>query len=341
MSTELKTITAYDEFRSEVESAKDNCNFIPDMATDEGYEKSKRVALDAGKILTAVEKTRKELKSESLAYGKMVDSEAKLIVEEIQAFQLPHKDAYKELDNLKKEREANRKAELEERVRVIRELPEAMADSDSEGIKMALESLATEECLDFYEYATPALLARNNSKEALSKMFADKLQSEKDAIELAELRKKQAEQEQKDRDERIAKEASEKADREAADAKAAEQKAIEQAAEAVRQREASEAQAKIDAELAEERRVEAERQAKANTEAAAKAATEEAERVQKEKEDFIASETAKKEANNKHVGKIRGESKDCLIALGVDEKMAKKIILAIHNKDIKNVSISY
>lgn len=341
MTTELKTITAYDDFRTEVEEAKNSCNFIPDMSTDDGYDKSKRVALDAGKILTAVEKTRKELKSESLEYGRMVDSEAKLIVEEIQAFQLPHKDAYKELDNLKKEREANRKANLEERVRVIRELPEAMADSDSEGIKMALESLATEECLDFYEYATPALLARNNSKEALSAMFATKLQQEKDAVELEELRKKQAEQELKDRDERIAKEASEKAEREAADARAAEQKAIDQAAEAVRQREASEKQAQIDAELTEERRVEAEKKAELDKEAAAEEAKQYQIALQKQKEDYEAAETARNEANKRHVGKIRGESKDCLIALGVDEKMAKKIILAIHNKDIKNISISY
>ncbi len=341
MSTELKTVAAYDEFRASMATARDACNFLADMTTTEGYEKSKRVALDGRKIINNVENKRKELKKKSLDEGRLIDSEAKSIIAEIEEFQLPHQEAYKELDKLKKERVQQLKDALNERVRVIRELPEAMADSDSDGVKMALESLQVEECLDFYELTAEALKARNASKEALSKMFADKLKQEKDAVELAELRKKQAKQEQKDRDERIAKEASEKAEREAKAAKDAEQKAIEQAAEAVRQREASEKQAQIDADLAEERRVESERQAAIDVEAAAKAATEEAERVQKSKEDAEAAETARNEANKKHVGKIRGEAKECLIALGVDEKMAKKIILAIHTKNIDNISISY
>ncbi len=43
----------------------------------------------------------------------------------IEAFQLPHKDAYKELDTLRKQRDIDRKEALSERVRVIRELPES------------------------------------------------------------------------------------------------------------------------------------------------------------------------------------------------------------------------
>lgn len=337
----MKDVQIYGEFDAKIAEVKDACNFLPDVSTDEGYEKSKRVALDVGKILTAIEKKRVEEKSESLAKGKRIDSEAKVLKTKLQEFQLPHKDAYKELDGLKKEREQRRKDELEERVRVIRELPEAMADSDSSGVKMALESLATEECLDFYEYATPALLARNASKEALSKMFADKLQSEKDAVELEELRKKQAEQELKDRDERVAKEAAAEADRKTDAAKEAEQKAIENAAEAVRQREAVEVQAKLDAEEAEKTLALAGAIAKKQAETAAINAHNKAILEQQQKEDAEAAEIARNEANKKHVGKIRGEAKDCLMSLGVDEKLAKKIIMAIHNEAIKNISISY
>ena len=350
--TELKTVTAYDDFRAKIAEVKDTCNFLPDVSTDDGYAKSKRVSLDVGKILTSVEKTRKELKAESLERGRMIDSEAKLIVKELEEFQLPHKEAYKELDNLKKEREANRKAELDERVRVIRELPEAMADSDSEGVKMALESLQVEECLDFYEFTQEALKARNASRNALAKMFADKLQAEKDAKELAELRKKQAEQEQKDREDAIAKQAAEKAEAEAAAAKAAEQAAIEQAAEAVKQREAAEAQAAKDAEAAEARRIEtekqaeidkaaAESQAKIYAENAAKAAKAQAEAEQKAKELAELEATEKREANKRHVGGIRKAAKESLMALDIDEALAKKIVMAINDGEIANVSISY
>ena len=338
---ELKEVQIYGEFDANIAEVKDACNFIPDVTTTEGYEKSKRVSLDVGKILTAVEKKRKEEKSESLAYGKKVDSEAKSLVAKLEAFQIPHKEAYKELDNLKKEREVNRKAELEERVRVMRELPISMADSDSTGIQMALETLNSDECLDFYEYANEALKARNASKIALGTMFADTLKQEKEAVELAELRKKQAEQDQKDRDERIAKEAAAKAELEAADAKAAEQKAIEQAALAVSQREAAEKQAKVEAEQAEANRIEAEKQAKIDADNAAENARLAQVKLQQDKEAAEAAETARLEANKKHVGKIRGEAKVSIMALGIDEVTAKKVVLAIAKGEIANVSISY
>lgn len=321
--SELKEVQIYGEFEAKIAEVKEACNFLPDVSTDEGYEKSKRVSLDVGKILTAVEAKRVEEKSESLAYGKKVDSEAKALVAKLVAFQIPHKEAYKELDSLNKEREQRLKDELEERVRVIRELPEAMRDSDSTGVKMALESLQVEECLDFYGLTQQALIARNASKIALSAMFSTKLQQEKDAVELAILRKKQTEQDQKDHDERIAKEASEKAERKAEEAKKAELAAVEAAAEAVRQREAAAVQAQIDIDKAAEK------------------ATQEQIRLQKEKEAAEAAEIARKEANKRHVGKIRGETKDCLIALGIDEAMAIKVVLAIHNKKIKNISINY
>lgn len=341
MTDQIKTVTAYDDFRAQLAGVKDTCNFIPNVSTDDGYAKSKRISLDVGKILTAVEKTRKELKSESLAFGKMIDAEAKGIVAELESFQLPHKDAYKELDGLKKEREANRKAELDERVRVIRELPEAMADSDSEGVKMALESLQVEECLDFYEYTAEALKARNASKEKLSAMFAEKLQQEKDAAELVKLREKQAEQDQKDRDERIAKEASEKADKAAAAAKEAEQRAIDQAALAVRLREEAESRATLEAEQAQRDKAEARRESDQAIIDAAQAAREKAELVQRDKEAREKADREKREANTKHIGKIRKEAKEAIMKLGGDEALAKSIVMAISNGIIPNVVINY
>lgn len=292
-------VTEYDEFREKLEVVRDSCNFLPDVTTDEGYAKSKRVALDVGKVLTSLEARRKELKSEYLEKGRMVDSEAKGIAETLADFQLPHKEAYKELDNLKKQREQERKDRLEERVRVIRELPDSMRDSDSEGIKMALDSLLVEECEDFYEYTQQALLARNASKEALSTMFAAALNREKEAAELEKLRKESAEREKKDREDRIAKEAADKATQEA-EAKA--EVRTEKAAE--------------DARLAEVARV-----------------------VQETEQLRIAAETRK--ANKRHVGKIRGEAKHAIMALGIAEKDAKAIVLAIHNNAVPNVSIKY
>ena len=110
--------------------------------------------------------------------------------------------------------------------------------------------------------------------------------------------------------------------------------------------------AKLKAEESEKARVESEKQAKLaaiEAEKAAKARAEEAAKVAKQyeidKQEAIkkqeAEELAKREANQKHIGKIRGDAKADLMSFGVDEKTAKGIILAISNGKIKNVSIQY
>jgi hypothetical protein len=352
MSEQMKSVGHYDEFRANIAEIKEYSDFLPDVSNTEGYTKSKRVALDVGKILTAVEKKRKELKADSIATGKAIDGEAKTIAAELECFQLPHKQAYKELDDLKKEREQRRKENLQRRVDDMRSTPGLMRDMDSDAVACALADLKAEECLDFYEFTAQALNARNDSQKQLSEMYAVKLKSEQQAVELAELREKQAAQDQKDHDERIAREASEQAEAQADAARQAEQKAIEQAAEAVKQREAVEKQSLIDAEQAKQREVEAASQSKIDAEKAAakakinaenatkKALADERERQRIEQEK-AAFEVAKREANTKHIGKIRCEAKESIMSLGIAEDVAKKLVLAIHNKKIKNVSISY
>ena len=323
-------ITEYDEIRAKLDEVKDAANFIPDVTTDEGYTKSKRVSLDVGKLLTALDKARKDKKAHYLEGGRQVDSQAKSIREELEQYQEPHKLAYKELDNLKKEREAARKAELESRVSEIAALPDNMRESHSDEIKMALESLQVEECLDFYEYTEQALKARNASKTALSEMFAAKLKAEAEAEELERLRKESEARAIKDREEAIKKEASAKADREKAEAVEREQlaKAGQIAAE----------EAKI---AAEKRAIEAEKQAKIDADNAAEAARLAEVARQAQEAERVAAEEAKREANKKHVGNIRREAKEALIALGLNEKQAKEVVLAINSGGVPHVKINY
>lgn len=334
-------ITEYDEVRAKLDEVKDACGFIPDVSTDEGYSKSKRVALDVGKLLTSLEKTRKEKKAYFIDGGKEVDIQAKSIKQELEGFQLPHKEAYKELDNIKKEREAARKQELEDRVAQIRDLPEQMRDGSSGDVKMALESLQQEECLDFYEYATPALKARNESREALAKMFGDKLKAEDEARELDKLRAEKEARDKADHEESIRREASAKADKAKADAiereqaakqaqidaeaaqVQAERRAIDQAKQAEKDAKAAAKQAKLNAEVAAE-----------NARLAEVARQEEAKRLEQ-------AEVDKREANKKHVGNIRREAKEALMALGLSEKQSKDVVLAINSDSIPHVKITY
>lgn len=298
-------ITEYDEIRAKIDTIKDACNFIPDVTTKEGYEKSKRVSLDVGKVLTSLEKKRKEKKAYFIEGGKEVDSQAKLIASMLAELQLPHKEAYQELDKAKKEREKARVNALESRVEIMRSLAESMADSHSSEVLSAMEQMNSEECLDFFEFTQEALKARNKARSELSDLYTVKLKAEKDAAELEELRKLQAEREQKEREDAIRAEAAEKANK-----------------------------AKIEAE---ERAAKAEIDAK---NAAENARIAEIERVKRE-EEALEADRVKRESDKKHIGNVRREAKESLMDVGLSEEQAKSVVLAIHAGKILNVSISY
>lgn len=199
-------IVEYDKIREGLNAVKDACNFIPDASTKDGYDKSKRIALDHGKLLTDLEKIRKERKSYWLEGGKQVDSQAKAIKTELEQYIFPHKEAYKAIDSAKKQREQDRKDDLEARVLFIRELPEKLIDSSSSEVRAAIEDLSNEECLDFYEYTEHALKARNASREALSELFSRALKYESEQEELAKLRKESEERNRIESEERIKRE---------------------------------------------------------------------------------------------------------------------------------------
>lgn len=335
-------IVEYDEFRAKLDEVKDACNFIPDVTTDDGYNKSKRVSLDVGKLITAIEKTRKEKKSYFLEGGREVDKQAKSIVSELEAFQLPHKEAYKELDNLKKEREAQRKADLERRVEYIRTLADNLAESHSSEIMNAMNAMQSEECEGFQEYTEHALKARNQARKDLSALYQKTLKAEQDAAELEKLRKLAEEKAQQEREENIKREA-------AAKAEAEKEAAIKREHEA-KERELAAEQAKIEAE---KRAIEAEKQAKIDAEQAeirakeqANKAAEAARIAEQERQEVeakrLAEEEAKREANKRHVGSVRKSAKEALMAhCGLSEDQAKAVVLAIGGGAIPAVSIRY
>lgn len=317
-------ITVYDEIQSKIDEIKDACDFLPDVTTKEGYDKSKRVALDTNKVLIAIEKKRKEEKAQYLEAGRKVDAMAKELDEKIRPLMLPHQDAYKNHDKAIKEREEKRKAEIESRVEDLRLLPSRMEGMHSDEIKLALESVMAEKCLDFYEFTELALKARNASREELSNMLNAAIKREKEAEELDRLRKEKEERDRKEYEDNLKREAAEKAEKEKEMALEREKIAKQQAAESERLRIEAEKNANIQAEKAAEeaRLAEIERQRLAV----------EKERIEKEK----------REANANHISRIRKEAKEDLMKkLSISEELAKSIVMAIHNCDIKNITINY
>ena len=61
----MTDLTIYDEFESQLKAIEEACNFIPDVSTKDGYEKSKRLGLDGRKVEKAIDDLRLEKKKEA------------------------------------------------------------------------------------------------------------------------------------------------------------------------------------------------------------------------------------------------------------------------------------
>lgn len=166
-------------------------------------------------------------------------------------------------------------------------------------------------------------------------------QIEKERLEREEQLKREAAEAARLEAERIAKEEADRIEREKQEAIEREAEAKRQAEQAERDRIAAEERAKAQAEEAERQRKLAEEKAKRDAEEAAERAKQAEIQRQKDEEARLAAEQAKREANRKHIGKIRKEAKESLMAVGLNEEQAKAVVMAIHEKRIANVQINY
>jgi hypothetical protein len=150
-------------------------------------------------MLTALDNKRKELKADAKAIVDGIDGEAREIKKLLEGLQSPHKQAYKKLDQDKKDYENKRREDLEQRVADIRDLPYFMSDSHSSEVLQALTDMKVNECEGFGVMEIPACKARNDAIITLGEMYETKIQEEKDKVELEELRKLQYEREVEDK----------------------------------------------------------------------------------------------------------------------------------------------
>ena len=220
--------------------------------------------------------------------------------------------------------DANRKIVKDALTELAEEIRKPLTEFEEEATRLAIEKMNAQKAAELAEkveidHEFGLLLNAQFDTERAAKLEADRIE--------AEQLEAQRKAEQEAREKRIAEEAAASAK---AEAEAAKQRATE-----------AEARAKVEAEQAESRRIEAEKQAKIQAEQAAENARL-AEIARQEAEvKRLADEQAKREANKKNIGAIRKAAKESIMALGIDEETAKKLVLAIHNNEIANVSIMY
>ncbi len=111
--------------------------------TPAGYEKVRVAVADIRERRVLVEKTRKSLKEDSLAWGRKVDSEAKRIESALLEIEEPLKAKKKAVDdekeNLRLKKEAEARARIEAELKAKRDIEEARlkAERDAEHAKLA------------------------------------------------------------------------------------------------------------------------------------------------------------------------------------------------------------
>lgn len=227
----------------------------------------------------AIEKKRKELKADALAYGTAVDNEAKRITAQIEPIEA-HLQREEDEFEAEKRRRVERAAE-EKRIK-LRARMDALAAVRSPAMPFDVEQMDDAAFNAELDRATAENEERKRAEQAeLDRLAAQKAEQDRIALELA------AERERIAAEGRAAAEARAKADAEAA-ARIAEQ---ERALEAER--------AKI---RADQERAEAERRAVENERA--RVAAEEAAKLEREK--LAAEEAARREAAKPVAFKIRG-----------------------------------
>lgn len=272
-------------------------------------------------LRVSVEKKRKELKADALAYGRRVDSEAKRITELL----LPIEDGLKALKQTEDDRKAVIKAEEkrveQERIDAIQAKIVALSPETSDmsqllkmsalAIQKAQEELEAKEITieEFQEFTPDAIKAKADKIKILQECYASRVQADAEAEQIKQL---QAEQEAKKEafrieqerfeNERLAKiEAQRIIDEKAREEQEAERNKIlaEQQKIEAQQKAIKEEIRRLEDERLERKRLEREKQAKIEADELARIEAEKQAQAQIEKEKQEKMKKEKAEADEK------------------------------------------
>lgn len=291
--------------------------FEHDMSTAASRKRTASLANKVAKLKVKLDDMGKDLVSDWKAKSKLVDASRKHVRDELDALKA---EARKPLTEWEAEQAEIERLEAEKKLREEIERDHEIALlMDAEFNRQLAEKLAEEKRLE---------------DERQAKLEQERLEREEEI-------KRQAAEQARLEAERKAKEEAERVEREKQEAIEREQRAIEAQKEAERQRIAAEERAKLEAEQAELRRIEAEKQAKIDAEKAAEAARLAEIERQRQEQEAIAAEEAKRAADLKHRKAINNAALRDLVDNGLTEDQAKLAITAIAKGLIAHIGIKY
>ena len=319
-------IAAYSEYRAQLAALDaENSALVFDYASEKGEKEARSHMHKLRKTKAAVDTARKTEKAASLEYGRLVDAEAKEIIEQLESMIEVHDKPLREIA----EREAARKQSILNRLGELCayfELPPTLTAVQWETHLRELSSIIVDESFD--ESMAAATKHKKDAISFLTESLAIAMRRESEQAELEKLRKEAAERAQAEREAEIAANA-------AAKAKAAAEQAAEAQAREVERKAAAE-------KLAAEAREKVERD---RAERAEKAAKETEARLKKEAADKVEAQRKadeKRAADKKHVETVNASASAGLQkALGIQPEEAAQIIVVIASGMIPAISIRY
>ncbi len=340
--SEIKELVEFDLIAAGIAEIQEKGNFIPDMSTKEGYLASKRFVLDeTTPTRTRLDRAHKTAKEYWKLGANNVDNKKNEILKLLVDIQQPHQEAYKEYDQIEKDKKAKFESDIQEKINFFHECCHKANSINSTGISDLIDScgeIDTEE--GFYHLKSDAIKARTDALEflndALLKAASYEATQQREAELAEENRLRQIEIDKQQEEMRV--------QQEKMNAQQAEIDRVANESAAKAQAEADEKQRLINeaeqAELEKQRAIEREEYAKQQAELAADRAVEQEKQRQYNERIAKEAEQAKLEANKKHTGMVRGEIKEHLMSsCGLDNALATKVVKALLKTN--RVTINY
>ena len=341
--SEIKELVEFDRIAAGMARIQEEGNFLPDVTTKEGYEASKRFVLDVTTpTRSALDKAHKTAKTYWLNGGRSIDAKKNELMDLLVEIQEPHQKAYKDFDQIEKDKKAKFESDLQERINIFHNFCVIAQGLDSSAITGLIQDCGEIDTQEgFYHRGAEACKARGDALVFLNEALMSAVNYEAERQQQAQL----AEQNRLQQIEIDKQQGLMRLQQEAINKKQEEFDRIENEEKERRQKEVDEQQRLIDvAALAErEKQAAIEREQYANEQAviaADNAKKMEVERQQEQiRSDRIAAE--KRESNKAHQMKIHHAITKVLVENGISDEDALKVITLAWKKQLPNLVINY
>lgn len=328
-------------------------DFDHDLSTGAGRKRTASLAAKVSRFKVRMDDMGKDLVADWKQKAKVVDDVRKRMRDDLDAL----RDEARAPLTAWEQAEEMRVADIKDRIEKIKGFQSRPMEDTSTTCKEDLAILDEMEIDDsFQEFKAEAIVSRDNAKAYLVQQIAKLEKEEADRAELARLKEEAEARRIADEQERLRKEGEERARKEAEEKIKAEQARIELEAKKAREeserRELEARRAKEEAERKEREAIEREERLKREAEEAKRKAEEDAirreneaeERAKREAEEAKRKEEeaeAKRKADAEHNRNLKTQAKLALVEAGLSESDAIKVIVAICDGKVPNISMRF